>query len=153
MKKIFAILMVVAMMFAVAVPMSAEISPEPELVYDVEVGIVPENGGEVTETDNGDGTVTLTVNPSDGSRFIKWEIEGDYDIISGDEYSTTLVIRPKSDVVAKANVDGTAVEPTPTPKPDDDEKSPSTGVAPVLMAVAFVASMAGAGYSFKKSGE
>ncbi len=146
MKKIFAILMVVAMMFAIAVPMSAEISPKPQ--PDVETEIVPEGGGEITEIDNGDGTITLTVDPSKGNDFVKWEITGEYELVSGSLTDKTITIRPITDVKAQAILKTqTTVKPTPGP----NNQSPSTGVAPVMMAVAFVGSMAAAGYSFKKS--
>ena len=149
MKKIFAILMVVAMMFAIAVPMSAEISPKPQ--PEVETSVVPENGGEITQTPNDDGTITITVKPNSGYDFVKWELTGEYDILNGgDEYDKTITIRPKTDVKAQA-VLKTQTTVKPTPKPDT--QSPSTGVAPVMMAVAFVGSMAAAGYSFKKSGK
>ncbi|MBQ4602722.1 MAG: hypothetical protein IJB24_07670 [Clostridia bacterium] len=148
MKKIFAMLLVVAMMFAIAIPMSAEISPEPKPGVDTE--IVPENGGEITEKDNGDGTITITINPSKGYDFVKWEIKGEYDLVSGKLTDKVVTIRPKTDVKAQAVMKTqTVVKPTPGP----NNQSPSTGVAPVMMAVAFVGSMAAAGYSFKKSGK
>ncbi len=150
MRKILAMLMVVAMLFAIAIPMSAEISPKPEPEVDAEV--VPEGGGEVTEMNNGDGTITLTAKPSDGNVFVKWEFTGEFEWVKGDANSATITIRPITDVKAQAIVKGQATV-KPTPKPDEDDKSPSTGVAPILMAVAAVASMAGAGYSFKKSGK
>ncbi len=149
MKKFFAMLMIVAMMFAIAIPMSAEISPKPQPEVDTEV--IPEAGGAVTEKDNGDGTVTLTVNPTKGYDFIKWVITGEYELVSGKLTDTTITIRPTTDVKAQAQV---KVQSSTTPTPPvvkPGTSSPSTGVAPVMMAVAFVASMAGAGYSFKKS--
>ncbi len=147
MKKIFAMLLVVAMMFAIAIPMSAEISPKPQ--PNVDTVIVPEKGGEITEKDNGDGTITLTINPANGYDFVKWELTGEYDILfNGKETDKTITIRPKTDVKAQAVMKAkTVVKPTPGP----NNQSPSTGVAPVMMAVAFVGSMAAAGYSFKKS--
>lgn len=147
MKKIFAMLLVVAMMFAIAIPMSAEISPKPQ--PDVETVVVPEKGGEITEKDNGNGTITLTINPNSGYNFVKWELTGEYEILNGgDVYDKTITIRPKTDVKAQAVMKAqTTVKPTPGP----NNQSPSTGVAPVMMAVAFVGSMAAAGYSFKKS--
>ena len=147
MKKIFAMLLVVAMMFAIAIPMSAEISPKP--MPEVETEVVPENGGNITEKDNGDGTVTLTITPSNGNEFIKWVITGEYEIVSGKLTDKTITIRPTTDVKVQAQVK--AKSTTPTVKPGTS--SPSTGVAPVMMAVAFVGSMAAAGYSFKKSGK
>ena len=146
MKKIFAMLLVVAMMFAVAIPMSAEISPKPQPVVDTV--IVPENGGEITEKDNGDGTITITINPANGYSFVNWEITGEYELKSGEKTDKTITIKPISDVKVQAVMKTTTVvKPTPSP----NNQSPSTGVAPVMMAVAFVGSMAAAGYSFKKS--
>ena len=146
MKKIFAMLLVVAMMFAIAIPMSAEISPEPK--PGIDTVIVPENGGKITEKDNGDGTITLTVDPNSGYEFVNWAITGEYELVSGKLTDKTITIRPKTDVKAQAVMKvTTTVKPTPTP----GTQSPSTGVAPVMMAVAFVGSMAAAGYSFKKS--
>ncbi|MBR4880756.1 MAG: hypothetical protein IKU19_02415 [Clostridia bacterium] len=147
MRKIFAILMVVAMLFAIAVPVSAEISPKP--LPDVEVEIVP-GGGEITDVDNGDGTITLTVDPSKGNDFVKWEISGEYEIVSGSLTDKVIIIRPITSVKAEAVVKG---EATTKPVVKPGTSSPSTGVAPAMIAVAFVASVAGAGYSFKKSGK
>ena len=145
MKKVFALLMIVAMMFAIAIPMAAEISPKPQPNVDTEV--VPEGGGEVTEKDNGDGTITITFTPSNGSEFIKWVITGEYELVSGSLTDKVITIKPITDVKVQAQAKTTTVKPTPGP----NNQSPSTGVAPVMMAVAFVASVAGAGYSFKKS--
>ncbi len=146
MKKIFAMLLVVAMMFAIAIPMSAEISPKPQ--PDVETVIVPEKGGEITEKDNGDGTITLTVKPNSGYDFVKWEITGEYELKEGKLTDKTITIKPITDVKAQAV---TKAQSTTKPIVKPGTSSPSTGVAPVMMAVAFVGSMAAAGYSFKKS--
>lgn len=146
MKKIFAMLMIVAMMFAIAIPMAAEISPKPQ--PEVETEVIPEGGGNITEKDNGDGTITLTIEPNKGNDFVKWVITGEYELVSGKLTDKTITIRPITDVKAQAQLKTqSTVKPTPSP----NTQSPSTGVAPVMMAVAFVASMAGAGYSFKKS--
>ncbi|MBR6513988.1 MAG: hypothetical protein IKT46_04045 [Clostridia bacterium] len=146
MKKIFAILMVVVMLFAIAIPVSAEISPKPQ--PDVDISVVPEKGGEITEKDNGDGTITITVKPNSGYDFVKWELTGEYEIVSGKLTDKTITIKPITDVKAQAVMKTqTTVKPTPGP----GTSSPSTGVAPAMMVVAFVGSMAAAGYSFKKS--
>ncbi len=149
MKKIFAMFLVVAMMFAITIPMSAEISPEPK--PGVETVVVPEKGGEITEKHNDDGTITLTIDPAKGYDFVKWELTGKYEILNnGKDTDKTITIRPVTDVKAQAVMKAqTVVKPTPGP----NNQSPSTGVAPVMMAVAFVGSMAVAGYSFKKSGK
>ena len=147
MKKFFAILMVVAMMLAIAVPMSAEISPEPK--PGVDVTVVPEKGGDVDVKENADGTITITVKPNSGYDFVKWEITGKYEI-KGDTNGKTITIKPLTDVKVSAVLKSqTTVKPTPGP----NNQSPSTGVATAMIAVAFVGSMAAAGYSFKKSGK
>lgn len=152
MKKFLSVLMVVAMLFAIAIPVAAEISPGPKPEHDVDAGVVPEDGGEVNEIINGDGTITLIVKPDDKHTFVKWEIEGEYEIISGSLTDTTITIKPVTDVKADAVLNkNTATDDKPTPKPPQGSTSPSTGVTPVLCAVAMVVSMAGAGYSFKKS--
>ena len=148
MKKFLSVLMVVAMLFVIAIPVAAEISPGPKPVHKIDAEVVPEGGGEVDKIDNGDGTITLIVKPEDGHNFIKWDIDGEYEIVSGTLTDTTITIRPSTDINAEAHVEKvTPVKPTPKPP----VTSPSTGVAPVLCAVAMVVSMAGAGYSFKKS--
>ena len=145
MKKIFAILMVVAMIFAIAVPVCAEISPKPQ--PGVDTGVVPEDGGNVTDKDNGDGTHTITINPNKGHNFVKWEITGEYEIVNGKLTDTTITIKPLTDVKVNAVLKADSAKPSVKP----GTSSPSTGVAPVMLAVAFVASVAGAGISFKKS--
>ncbi len=148
MKKFLSVLMVVAMLFVIAIPVAAEISPEPIPEYDVDAGVIPEGGGEVDKIENEDGSITLIVKPEDGYNFIKWEIDGEYELISGELTDKTITIKPLTDVKVDAKLEKVA-DVKPTPKPP--VTSPSTGVAPVLCAVAMVVSMAGAGYSFKKS--
>ena len=145
MKKFIAMIMVVAMMLAIAVPMSAEISPEPK--PGVTTTVVPENGGKVDVKEIADGTITITITPNSGYDFVKWEITGEY---TGkvDLTNKTITIKPSTDVKINA-VMKTQTTTKPTVKPGTS--SPSTGVATAMMAVAFVGSMAAAGYSFKKS--
>lgn len=149
MKKIFVLLIVVAMMSAIAVPMSAKISPIPQ--PDVDIVLVPESVGKIEQKDNGDGTVTLAVNPAKGNNFVTWDLTGKYELVSGKLTEKTITIRPISDVKVQAVIKEGTTTTRPTVKPG--ASSPSTGVAPVMMAVAFVGSMAGAGICFKKSGK
>ena len=145
MKKFIAMIMVVAMMFAIAIPMSAEISPKPNV--NVETGVVPGNGGEIDKVVNADGTITITIKPNSGYDFVNWEITGQYEI-KGDKTDKTITIKPITDVKVQAVM---KAQSTTKPVVKPGTSSPSTGVAPVMMAVAFVGSMAAAGYSFKKS--
>lgn len=147
MKKFIAMIMVVAMMFAIAIPMSAEVSPKPNV--NVETGVVPGNGGEIDKVVNADGTITITIKPNSGYDFVNWEITGQYEI-KGDKTDKTITIKPITDVKVQAVM---KAQSTTKPVVKPGTSSPSTGVAPVMMAVAFVGSMAAAGYSFKKSGK
>ena len=157
MKKLFTLLMVVMMIVAIAVPAAAEISPKPEPEYNVDVD-VSEGEGEANKTPNDDGTVTLEAKPSDGSNFIKWELEGEYEIISGSLTSPVLVIKPLTDVKANAffEKDGSVVTKpadtttAPVQKPTPGDKSPQTGTAPIFFAVAMLVAFVGATFAFKK---
>ncbi len=125
MKKVLSVLMAVLMLSAIcAVAVSAvdNPSPEPTTYYVIEVTV--DGNGTATpdpaSVPQGD-TTKLTANPDDGSKFIGWDIEGDYEIVEGDLNSPVLVIRPKSNLKA---VD--KFQPTDTKK-DDGKTSPTTG--------------------------
>lgn len=92
----------------------------------------PENLGDVSVSPsrikkNSDGTMTFTATGKNGGVFAKWEIIGDYEIVSGDLNSAVLVIRPYTDIYATAKFTKNG-----EPLPDDDSKkddstSPKTG--------------------------
>ena len=149
MKKFISVLAVVVMLFALALPVAAEISPEePGPSYDVDAD-VKEGEGKTSTVDNEDGTVTIIAEPDEGHKFIKWDLEGEYTLVSGTLTDKVITIKPLSDVKAWASFDGDKVVVTP----DDDEKSPTTGVIePAFIAVVMIISAAGAAYAFKKSG-
>ena len=81
---------------------------------------------------NSDGTVTLTASGINGGVFNVWTLSGDYDIVSGDLNSDTLVIRPYTDIYAVAHFTKPGETPTEPDKggetPDNGPKSsPKTG--------------------------
>lgn len=147
MKKFLAILMATMLLFVLALPVAAEISPSPEPEFDVDSD-VQEGEGETFETPNEDGSVTITAEPDEDHKFIRWEIEGEYILVSGTLTNSDITIVPLSDIKAHAYFDGDKVIHIP----DDDEKSPETGVAePVMIIAAMLVTLTGAAYSFKKS--
>lgn len=139
MKKFLAILFsVVIIATFMAVPAFAEVSPEGEVIYNVEMG-----DGEKVAVSEGD-TITLKVSDPDAD-FEGWDIEGKYEIVSGDLTSDVLVIRPLSDIVVK-EVYADAEDDVVTDENESD-KAPQTGnntimLVTLLTAGAFVAMVA-----------
>lgn len=104
MKRVISIALVALMVFALAVSAAALDSPGQKEYYKIDVGAVGK-GHATTSTDkvqiDSDGTVTFNA-IEDGGFFTKWIIDGDYEIVSGDEYSAVMVIRPISNINALA---------------------------------------------------
>ena len=102
MKRLFAILLVVMMIFAVSTTAFAVSSPTQTFILNVD----SEGKGHATSSthevkvDEGNATFTAV---EDGGFFVKWIIEGDFDIVSGDIYSPVIVITPHSDINAIAS--------------------------------------------------
>lgn len=96
-------------------------------------------------------TVTLTA--VDGKdTFVDWTLECEYEIVSGDMKSRTLVIRPLTDVhaIAKFVGEGATEAVTPTTKPNESGTSPKTG-DPTMMIIALVMLALGLGvFTVKK---
>lgn len=104
MKRVISIALVALMIFALTVSASALDSPGPKDYYKIEVG--SQGKGHATESTDKveigtDNTVTFNAY-EDGGFFTKWIIDGKYTIVSGDEYSPVLVVRPESNVNATA---------------------------------------------------
>ncbi len=105
MKRLVSIALVVMMVLAMTVSVSALSSPGPKDYYKIEVG--SEGKGHATKSIDKieigtDGTVTFNAF-EDGGFFTKWVIDGKYDVVSGDEYADQFVIMPKSDILAIAH--------------------------------------------------
>ncbi len=139
MKKIVSAVLVIMMLMALTVSVSALSSPGTKDYYKIEVD--SEGKGHATKSTDkvevdSDETVTLTA-VEDGGTFREWKIDGEYELEEGDLKSKVLVIRPKSDFYACAYFDEEGVQPTDQPtekpttvpdkKPDGGNTSPKTG--------------------------
>ncbi len=155
MKKIIALLMMVALVLSLTV-VSVAALPSPTAVeyYYFTAYAVPEELGDATvDVDRvlvgSDDLVTFTATEENGGKFIKWELHCEYDIIEGDMTTPVLVVRPKSDIEAVAFFEATPEEPTkgteateaptvpekdPTQK-NDSPTSPKTGDMSIMLAV------------------
>ena len=133
MKRIISIALVVMMVMAltVAVASAAEVnSPvETEYYYMTVEAVGP--GKATVSTDKvkvgSDETVTFTAT-EDGGKFLRWEFQCEYDVISGNVANDTstdnvVVLKPKSDIHAIAYFEG-GEKPS---KKDDSSSSPKTG--------------------------
>ena len=109
MKKTFAIMLSLVMMLALSVSAFALNSPIGTKEYKVDCYLVDIIDGTTSELRT--GTVTegeethLTVDSKYVNSFVKWDIDGEYEIVSGSLTSTDLVIRPSSDIKANLNID------------------------------------------------
>ena len=109
MKKIISVALVLVMLFAVTVSVSALTSPQAdEDIYSIIVdsegngsGTTNKNKVDITDPDE-DGIITLTADP-DGDYFTLWIIDGDYDIVEGSVNDPVMKIKPKSDIHATAS--------------------------------------------------
>lgn len=138
MKRIIVLTLAVLMLAALTVPAFAQTdmkSPEPQK-YNAECVSANSSQGTVAQTVNTDGSVTFTALPVTHA-FSKWEITGEYDIVSGALNEKVITVMPKSDIKAVAHFDGKLIE------------SPETGTGAVsvisLLALASFAAMAYAG--------
>lgn len=89
-----------------------------------------------------DEPVTFTALSGEGYHFVKWKIEGDYNIIEGNIYSSTIKLHPTSDIFAIAvfnDGDGTVATMDTSPI------SPKTGQnsLPVFLTLAVLVLSAG----------
>ena len=104
MKRIVSIALIIMMVLAMTVSVSALTSPGPKDYYKITVG--SEGKGHATSDHDKvqigtDGTVTFNAY-EDGGFFTKWVIDGKYEVVSGSEYDDVFVIRPRSDINAIA---------------------------------------------------
>lgn len=112
MKKMISVALALVMIFALSISAFADISPVGEDYYKITTATEPEDGSLGTaETSKNkvkkdatgeDAQVTLTATETEGF-FTLWIIEGDYDVVEGDEESPELTIIPHSDIHAIAS--------------------------------------------------
>lgn len=136
MKKILAVLTALVFVFSMATMASAAGSPSGDKTYKVTITTNKKDSAKPSykSVKNGD-TVELTADEdTDEYAFARWEITGDYEIISGDLESADLVIKPLGDVTVKAvYVDNKEDQKEDGPNADDpgkkndSPKSPKTG--------------------------
>lgn len=140
MKKLVSVVLALVMIFALTATVAAEISPTPKEHYNIVVEYDPSDGSlgtadsdkKTVEVDavGEDGEVKLTAVEKGNGEFVKWTIEGDYEIISGSLTDPVLVIKPKSDIHAIAyftQPGSTPDSPSKPSNPDEGTSSPKTG--------------------------
>ena len=160
MKKLVSFALVLVMLFAIAsVSVGAEFtSPGGKTYYSVTTSSEGQgdahsdkNKVDINPSTTEDGYVTLTAEEGGGS-FVKWVIEGDYNVISGDENSLEFVIEPLSDIKAVAVFEGGETVPvvTPTEKPNTDNTSPKTGDPTMMFVVLALAALGLGVFAVKK---
>lgn len=139
MKKMISVALAIVMIFALAATFAAKDSPVGKDYYSIDVGYSPADGSlgtasgdkssvKISAPDE-DGNVTLTAVSKDKGVFSKWNIKGDYEIVSGKLTDSVIVIKPKSDVeaIAEFTAPGSSPDQKPTEKPNDSKTSPKTG--------------------------
>lgn len=149
MKKVFlaliSVFVLASLCVAMAVPaMAATYSAEGEEVFQINVSSFAtgeKTSGSYVEEE--DGTITLTIAEDSEYDFVKWAIDGEYEIVSGSLTSKTLVIRPLSDLDIEEAYDvegsqGAGEEPADLDENDSD-KAPETGNAALGFAVLLTA--------------
>lgn len=147
MKKIMSVVLALILVSVMSVSAFASVSPTAPVEKDYD-------GGTVTyEKDpDKDNEYTFTATSKDGYNFIGWEIEGNYEIVSGSLDGSPITIRLPSGVT----FEDVYVEPVfkkvkdkTTTKKDDDKKSPGTGDS-MALAVLAVAALGGIVVSKKR---
>ena len=149
MKKVFlcliSVFVLASLCVAMAVPaMAATYSAEGEEVFQINVSSFAEgskSSGNYKVED--DGTITLTVSKDSDYIFVKWAIDGEYEIVSGSLTSKTLVIRPLSDLDVEEAYDvkgsqGAGEKPAEWVE-NESGKAPETGNAALSFAVLLTA--------------
>ena len=153
MKKILVSLLVFTLIFSgISVVAFAEdtLSPTAAPQYKVTASSSNSNAGKVEKIENEDGTITLKVTVADSAKFAKWNITGEYEIVSGSLTDTEITIKPLSDVTADATFAEAGTTTADSGKDNDSDKSPETGNAPVAATAVVLFTALGAAYVAKK---
>ena len=166
MKKLFAILMALALVASFAVTAFATEIPSPT---DVPLVVVdfdsqhPGQTGDVSKESVAKGTEITFVAPESEYEFLGFQVEGeDYEVISGAEFLVdgaatrtaerpTLVLKVNADVKVTAlyDIDTEETEPTTATQPDDEDgDSPQTGDSMLVYCIAGALILGFAGFAF-----
>lgn len=154
MKRIISVALALVMVFALALSVGAKDSPTVKEYYKITTATDPADGSLGTaassknkvdiEATGEDAQVVLTATPTKGA-FIKWTIEGEYDIVSGSVNDKVLTIIPKSDIHAIAVFRASASSSSSTTSSSGSSStSPKTG-DPLFMIIGLAVLALGAG--------
>ena len=138
MKKIIVLALSLIMVFSFATTSLAVISPSGEDEFTIRIYYVSDIDGTSAyqyyrAIPEGDG-YRLLIDDEYLNYFVKWIIDGEYEIVEGSLTDPEIVIRPKSDITAYAHVNSTI-----PPAKDKGDKSPDTSASPVAGLVAVMA--------------
>lgn len=147
MKKVITVASVVMMLIFSSVSVMAASSATGTSYYKLTIGTsssattVDVDGGTITVSANpvvvGE-EVTLTASAADGYVFTEWAIEGDYDVVSDD--GETITIIPNGDLVIDAVFESEEEsEDEETTSDDTSDTSPTTGQSAAAVMVVLVA--------------
>lgn len=121
MKKIVSALVALMMVACLSITAFAAVSPVATINKDYK-------GGTATFEKDSESVITLTAKAKKGYKFLNWDIDGNYEVVSGSLDSKTVVIKLKGDV------DLSDVDATPNFKKiavtSDDGNSDKDDVAP-----------------------
>lgn len=146
-KKLSIICTILALICAVTFTSYAESSPQPISYYDIIVDVkgTGEATSDVNKIEIGSNDIcTLSVTETD-QPFVFWNIEGDYDIVSGDYDELVFTIRPKTDIITVATFDDGILERAVPVSPNTSPVSPKTGDDRVNLFVLLTALVIGSG--------
>lgn len=154
MKKIIAILLALMLVASVAVfSVAAAESPEKVKYYSMTAEAI--GNGEATVSPakveiGSDGTATFTATEK-GGKFIRWEFQCDYDVVSGTVTNDTstdkvVVLKPKSDIHGIAYFEGGS---TPDQK-DSGTTAPKTGDMTLVFVGILLLALGASVFAFKK---
>lgn len=131
MKKLFVMLITCVLVLSVSAPfVSADSSPEGKKTYKVTINMSDGKAESFTFLQKGENVILKSsVKKNDPAKtFIKWEITGDYEVISGSLTNPDLVIKPLSDVsVVQVLADIAENQPDKSDKDDNDDDKESQG--------------------------
>lgn len=160
MKKIMSVVLALVLVSALSVSVFAAGSVVAPVVKDYDGGTVT-----IAQDTTGNATAgkefTFSVETKDGYNFLGWEIDGNYEIVSGSLESETVTVRFLDDISIEdigAEPIFEAIDDADEPTDDDDEPtttaekeetSPKTGDSMAMVALAAVA-LAGVVVSKKK---
>ncbi len=154
MKKFIAIVMALMLVASVAVfTASAAASPTEVGYYSMTAEAIGDGEATVVPAKiqiGSDGTATFTATEK-GGKFIRWEFQCEYDVVSGTVTNDTstdkvVVLRPKSDIHGIAYFEGSS-KPAST---DTGKTAPKTGDMTLVIAGFMLLALGASVFAFKK---